>query len=119
MTYSAQTSSTLLSASTVQHDWRRFLIGSTAGTSLVGELLAQFLYGVSLTQAMYYFTVYREDSRRIKTLVIWWMLLLTAKAIATLQALYIEIVLGHADFIWCTECAWVDAHLFSTLLLHL
>ncbi|KZT63038.1 hypothetical protein DAEQUDRAFT_815854 [Daedalea quercina L-15889] len=54
-------------------------------TTLIAAMFTQLLYGVALSQAIYYFWVYREDSPRFKYLVAWWLLLDTVKTGATLQ----------------------------------
>ncbi|KZT64317.1 hypothetical protein DAEQUDRAFT_39287 [Daedalea quercina L-15889] len=74
-----------------------FLLGTTIGCGLVGAILSQFLYGLSMTQGVYYFWVYREDSRRLKGLVAWWLLLDTVKEAIALQVLYEDLITNHAN----------------------
>ncbi|KAH9931453.1 uncharacterized protein B0H18DRAFT_84444 [Fomitopsis serialis] len=78
-------------------------LGTTFGCGLVGITLAQFLYGVSFSQTFYYFSVYRGDSMRLKSLVAWWMLLATAKQAVSLQAIYSETISNHAKLKGATK----------------
>ncbi|KZT63136.1 hypothetical protein DAEQUDRAFT_770883 [Daedalea quercina L-15889] len=65
--------------------------------TLIAAMFTQLLYGVALSQAIYYFWVYREDSQRYKYLVAWWLLLDTVKTGAALQAVFAEIVFTHGN----------------------
>ncbi|KAH9931443.1 uncharacterized protein B0H18DRAFT_1116255 [Fomitopsis serialis] len=74
-----------------------FLLGTTIGCGLVGAMLSQFLYGLSLAQAVYYFWVYPDDPRHLKGLVACWLLLDTVKEAIALQVLFEDLIANHAN----------------------
>ncbi|EPT02003.1 hypothetical protein FOMPIDRAFT_1048290 [Fomitopsis schrenkii] len=74
-----------------------YLLETTIGCGLVGAILSQLLYGLSLAQAVYYFWVYPEDPRGLKWLVAWWILLDTIKEAISIQVLYEDLITNHAN----------------------
>ncbi|KAI0733265.1 hypothetical protein C8Q72DRAFT_631086 [Fomitopsis betulina] len=74
-----------------------YLLGTTIGCGLVGAIVSQFLYGLSLAQAAYYFWIYSEDPSGLKWLVVWWILLDTIKEAISIQVLYEDLIINHAN----------------------
>ncbi|KAI0667913.1 hypothetical protein C8Q78DRAFT_1081789 [Trametes maxima] len=91
----------------------------TFGAVLVGTALGLVLYGVTLHQSYRYSRMYPEDSRWLKALVIWVVLLETITSAWSMHACYFYLVKNYFNPVALRRGSWsIDVSHHISLLAH-
>lgn len=84
----------------------------TIGFALIGAILASTLYGLSIAQTVFYFKKYPGDRISLKMLVIFLLLVDTAKEVVIAQDAFFYLIQVHGNPLYLAEVprsfgAWV------------